>query len=76
MPVGIDRRIQELVRVTRVSRDEYRTEDIAHVRFVPLVGKEGWAPEKARHKGQGAAAVAPLDTGKLEGLPDTYPFGL
>jgi protein-L-isoaspartate(D-aspartate) O-methyltransferase len=44
MPVGIDRRVQELVRVTRVSRDEYRTEDIADVRFVPLVGKEGWAP--------------------------------
>ena len=46
IPVGIDRRIQELLRVTRVSRHEYRTEDIADVRFVPLVGEEGWALEQ------------------------------
>ena len=48
IPVGIDRRVQELVRVTRVSRNEYKTEDIADVRFVPLVGEEGWAPEEGR----------------------------
>ncbi len=46
IPVGIDRRVQELLRVTRVSQHEYRTEDIADVRFVPLVGEEGWAPEE------------------------------
>ena len=44
IPVGIDRRVQELLRVTRLSEDEYQTEDIADVRFVPLVGAEGWAP--------------------------------
>ena len=27
---------------------EYRTEDIADVRFVPLVGEEGWAPGRGR----------------------------
>jgi protein-L-isoaspartate(D-aspartate) O-methyltransferase len=43
MPVGTDRRLQQLVRVTRVSRDEYETEDVADVRFVPLIGAEGWA---------------------------------
>ncbi len=45
IPVGSDPRGQELVRVTRVSEDEYKTEDIADVRFVPLVGAEGWSPE-------------------------------
>jgi protein-L-isoaspartate(D-aspartate) O-methyltransferase len=42
IPVGKDRRIQELVRVTRLSEKNYKTEDIAEVRFVPLIGKEGW----------------------------------
>jgi len=42
IPVGADQRSQELVRVTRVSADEYRSEDIADVRFVPLIGEEGW----------------------------------
>src|SRR5208282_2026843 len=45
IPVGTDPRAQELVRVTRTSSDKFKSEDIADVRFVPLVGKEGWAPE-------------------------------
>ena len=45
IPVGSDPRAQELVRVTRVSETDYKTEDIADVRFVPLVGEEGWSPE-------------------------------
>jgi protein-L-isoaspartate(D-aspartate) O-methyltransferase len=45
IPVGLDRRDQELVRVIRVSEHEYRTEDLADVRFVPLVGEEGWPAE-------------------------------
>jgi protein-L-isoaspartate(D-aspartate) O-methyltransferase len=43
IPVGADQRSQELVRVTRISKDEYRNEDIADVRFVPLIGEQGWA---------------------------------
>ena len=42
IPVGSDPRAQELVRVTRLDEDEYEREDIADVRFVPLIGKEGW----------------------------------
>lgn len=45
MPVGSDQQVQELVRVTRITEDEYRTENIADVRFVPLIGKEGWTGE-------------------------------
>ncbi|MHC2578673.1 protein-L-isoaspartate(D-aspartate) O-methyltransferase [Bradyrhizobium diazoefficiens] len=46
IPVGADQRTQELVRVVRLSKDEYRSEDIADVRFVPLIGEEGWATAK------------------------------
>ena len=45
IPVGADLRAQELVRVTRISQGEYHREDLADVRFVPLLGAEGWAPE-------------------------------
>jgi protein-L-isoaspartate(D-aspartate) O-methyltransferase len=44
IPVGADQRVQELVRVTRYADDGFKTEDIADVRFVPLIGKEGWLP--------------------------------
>lgn len=42
MPVGRDPDAQELVRVTRVGHEEFRTESLADVRFVPLIGAEGW----------------------------------
>lgn len=45
VPVGSDPRAQELVRITRVSETEFDREDIADVRFVPLIGKEGWESE-------------------------------
>ena len=48
IPVGTDTRVQELVRVTRLSETEFRTEEIADVRFVPLIGAEASTPAKAR----------------------------
>lgn len=48
IPVGADPKVQELVRVTRLSEDEFKTEDIADVRFVPLLGEEGWAETRPR----------------------------
>jgi protein-L-isoaspartate(D-aspartate) O-methyltransferase len=73
MPVGADQRTQELVRVTRVSRNEYRSEDIADVRFVPLIGEEGWqtADEKSRapvHRAR--RGVAPDQEALLRKLVD------
>lgn len=49
IPVGTGR-AQELVRVTRVDKTEYRREDLGAVQFVPLIGAQGWAegPEDAR----------------------------
>ena len=46
IPVGADQRAQELVRATRISTSEYLSEDIADVRFVPLIGEEGWEVAK------------------------------
>jgi erythromycin esterase-like protein len=48
IPVGSDPRVQELVRVTRIAEDEYKQEDLADVRFVPLIGEEGWEDRTKR----------------------------
>ena len=42
IPVGGSRTIQELVRLTRLSDTEYRREKLTDVRFVPLIGEQGW----------------------------------
>ncbi|MFI4971864.1 MAG: protein-L-isoaspartate(D-aspartate) O-methyltransferase, partial [Hyphomicrobiales bacterium] len=49
IPVGSSARAQELVRITRVSENDYRREDLADVCFVPLLGHEGWQPETPAH---------------------------
>ncbi|MCB9540808.1 MAG: protein-L-isoaspartate(D-aspartate) O-methyltransferase, partial [Myxococcales bacterium] len=47
IPVGEDLRVQRLMVVTRTHVDAWREEDMGAVRFVPLVGEEGFAPESA-----------------------------
>ncbi len=42
IPVGSEARAQELTLVTRVSQDVYKTEDLADVSFVPLLGAQGF----------------------------------
>lgn len=42
IPVGPSSLLQNLVRVRRVGDDEVRYEELCGVRFVPLVGAEGW----------------------------------
>jgi len=42
MPVGSSRGSQELVRVTRAGQEDYRTESLCAVAFVPLMGEQGW----------------------------------
>ena len=42
IPVGASMGYQRLVCVTRVSDTGYEAEDLIGVRFVPLVGEEGW----------------------------------
>jgi protein-L-isoaspartate(D-aspartate) O-methyltransferase len=38
IPVGDNRSSQELVRITRMGEEDFEQEDIADVRFVPLIG--------------------------------------
>ncbi len=42
VPVGAEPRSQSLIRVTRTAGDAFRQEILTEVRFVPLIGKEGW----------------------------------
>jgi len=43
IPVGSEHGAQSLIRITRLAEDEFRTEDLGGVRFVPLLGEQGWS---------------------------------
>jgi protein-L-isoaspartate(D-aspartate) O-methyltransferase len=45
MPVGPDESSQYLVRMTREAEDRFREDRIVHVRFVRLIGEQGWEDE-------------------------------
>jgi len=42
MPIGKTAGYQELVRITRTTETEFEMEYLMPVRFVPLIGEEGW----------------------------------
>lgn len=48
MPVGSEQRAQRLVRLTRLDENEFERENLSHVRFVPLIGEQGWEKEERR----------------------------
>ena len=41
IPVG-DKQVQTLQIITKISEDEFQTNEIPYFAFVPLIGKEGW----------------------------------
>lgn len=41
VPVG-DQNIQTMTRITRVSEDEFKQEQLKQYKFVPLIGEKGW----------------------------------
>jgi protein-L-isoaspartate(D-aspartate) O-methyltransferase len=45
IPIGLDLRSQDLVRVSHRTHGEYVREDLGPVRFVPLIGAQGWKEE-------------------------------
>ncbi len=47
IPVGTTMRTQKLLRVRRISEDEFHEENLGDVRFVPLIGAAGWEDETA-----------------------------
>jgi protein-L-isoaspartate(D-aspartate) O-methyltransferase len=46
IPVGEEPRAQRLVRITRTGPESFRKETLSHVRFVPLIGEQGWEKDK------------------------------
>ncbi len=44
VPIG-DRKTQTMRIITKISEDEFQTEEIPNFKFVPLIGKEGWKEE-------------------------------
>ena len=42
MPVGEPGWVQELIKVTKQEDGILKQEDLGGVRFVPLIGEEGW----------------------------------
>jgi protein-L-isoaspartate(D-aspartate) O-methyltransferase len=45
IPIGADESTQMLTRVTREGPSEFRREPILNVRFVPLIGEQGWSDQ-------------------------------
>ncbi|CTQ53503.1 Protein-L-isoaspartate O-methyltransferase [Roseibium album] len=45
VPVGTSRTYQDLLKISRITETDYKTENLGAVAFVPLVGKEGWLEE-------------------------------
>jgi protein-L-isoaspartate(D-aspartate) O-methyltransferase len=64
IPIGADESSQKLVRITRESETAYRREELAEVRFVPLIGEEAWREESPRivQPTRAAATTASLGT--------------
>jgi protein-L-isoaspartate(D-aspartate) O-methyltransferase len=46
IPIGEEESVQTLMRVTRTGPGEYQQEELLSVRFVPLIGAQGWAQEQ------------------------------
>lgn len=46
VPVGSNKRAQELLRITHRPDGRFDREDLADVRFVPLIGEQGWEVEE------------------------------
>ncbi len=42
MPLGPPNSFQELVSIQRISEDEFKSEKLGGVAFVPMIGKHGW----------------------------------
>ena len=60
MPLGDTARAQELVRLTRIGENEFKREELADVRFVPMLGAAGWDSEVEVTSGPATKRVVAL----------------
>ncbi len=73
IPVGPDVSTQNLTRVVRESDDRFREDSLGPVRFVPLIGKEGWeerVPAAPRHAGDPDRSIPKLIRETAEPISD------
>ncbi len=63
IPIGEDRSLQTLVRVTRGIDGALRRESLGDVRFVPLIGAAGW--DESAWTGEAPAPSAPATIARL-----------
>jgi protein-L-isoaspartate(D-aspartate) O-methyltransferase len=47
MPIGEPNAVQNLVKVTRRGEADFEEQDLGQVRFVPLIGAQGWSEGEA-----------------------------
>ncbi len=67
MPAGPEPRLQRLIRLERTD-GRFEQEDLGGVRFVPLIGEEGWDGTSAEEAVSGKEALAPAEAPAT--LPD------
>nr|CAD6429078.1 protein-L-isoaspartate(D-aspartate) O-methyltransferase [Rhizobium sp. Q54] len=66
IPIGPENE-QRLVRVTRTGVDAFQDDDLGGVRFVPLIGRQGWLPAV---QDDGPAGLSRRIAAAAEPLPD------
>jgi len=59
IPIGEDRELQKLVRVTRHADGTLEREELGDVRFVPLIGVQGWRGDEEPASWDGSVRRAP-----------------
>ncbi len=59
IPIGEEKTLQQLVRVTREADGSLRRESLGDVRFVPLIGAQGWAEEEWTGRRPERASASP-----------------
>ena len=58
IPVGEGRNVQRLLRVTRGADGRFHEEELGDVRFVPLIGAQGWMAEASEWNGRPAQPLS------------------
>lgn len=67
IPVGPATHLQQLLRIRRTGEDEFEEEDLGAVRFVPLIGEEGWPDDDADARGARRANPGPAAPARVPG---------
>ena len=58
IPVGSEIQCQSLLRIRRISEEEYQQEDLGSVHFVPLIGASGWEEERPKRNLKAAISIS------------------